>query len=58
VKSLPRFLKKYFWNVDFLKLDRKTHSQFIIERILEYGDEKTVKRQRASLWKTTLDTFF
>jgi hypothetical protein len=24
-------------------LDKKTHSQFIIERILEYGDEKAVK---------------
>jgi len=43
MKSLPRFLKKYFWDVDFSKLDKKTHSRFIIERILEYGDEKAIK---------------
>jgi hypothetical protein len=43
MKPLPRFLKKYFWDVDFPKLDKKNHSQFIIERILEYGDEMAVK---------------
>jgi hypothetical protein len=46
VKSPPRFLRKYFWDVDFLKLDKKIHSQFIIERILEYGDKKAVKWMR------------
>ena len=43
MRKLPRFLQKYFWDVDFKKLDRKIHYQFIIERILEYGDEKAVK---------------
>jgi len=40
---LPKFLKKYFWDVEFSKLNKTVHSQFIIERILEYGDEKAVK---------------
>jgi len=43
MKKLPQFLKQYFWDVDFSKLDKKNYSQFIIERILEYGDEKAVK---------------
>lgn len=38
-----QFLKKYFWDVDFLKLDKKNHSHFIIERILEYGDRRAIK---------------
>ncbi len=43
MKKLPQFLKRYFWDTDFQKLDKKKHSWFIIERILEYGDEKAVK---------------
>lgn len=35
--SPPRrpFLKSYLWDVDFLSVDRVTHSQLIIERLLE-----------------------
>jgi len=43
MKTLPEFLKKYFWDVDFSKLDKEAYSQFIIERILEYGDQKAIK---------------
>lgn len=43
MKQLPKFLKKYFWDVDFSKLDKDFHSQFIIERILEYGDERSTR---------------
>src|SRR3989344_2647263 len=43
MNNLPLFLTKYFWDVDFLKLNRNSHSQFIIERVLEYGDERAVK---------------
>lgn len=46
MKSLPKFLKKSFWDVDFLKIGRDFHSQFIIERILEYGNEKSVNWMR------------
>ncbi|NQU99872.1 MAG: hypothetical protein HQ538_03990 [Parcubacteria group bacterium] len=38
--KLPSFLKKYFWNVDFTKLDLEKDSFFVINRILEYGDIK------------------
>ena len=43
MKRLPPFLKQYFWDVNFSKLDKETYHQFIIERILEYGSEKAVK---------------
>lgn len=42
-KSLPEFLKKYFWDADFAGLDATKYPYFIIERILEYGDERAVK---------------
>jgi len=38
--KLPSFLKKYFWNIDFTKLDLEKDSFFVITRILEYGDVK------------------
>jgi len=37
------FLKKYFWDVNFVDLTKEKYSEFIIERILEYGNEKAVK---------------
>ena len=43
MKLIHNFLKKYFWDVDFPSLNKKNHSEFIIERILEYGDKKEVK---------------
>ena len=43
MKSLPGFLKKYFWDVDFSDIDKKINNRFIIERILEYGDKKAVR---------------
>ena len=46
MKLIPNFVKKYFWDVDLLKLDKKEHSKFIIERILEYGDKKAVEWMR------------
>lgn len=43
VKKLPEFLKRYFWDVQFSDLNKEKYPRFIIERILEYGDEKAVK---------------
>jgi len=40
--KLPSFLKKYFWNVDFAKLDLEKNSFFVITRLLEYGDIKSL----------------
>lgn len=42
MKILPKFLERYFWDVDFKKLDAKNHPEAIIGRILEHGDKKAV----------------
>ena len=36
-------LEKYFWDVNFKNLDVKAHKKYILERILEMGDEQAVK---------------
>lgn len=41
--KLPTFLKKYFWDVDFNKLDLKKNKFYIISRLLEYGDIKATR---------------
>lgn len=40
--KIASFLTKYFWDIDFKSLSAKD-SVFIIERILEYGDEKAIR---------------
>ena len=51
MKSLPKFLKKYFWDIDFEKLDVKTHYQDILVRILEHGDMKAIDWMKRSFTK-------
>lgn len=41
--KLPIFLKRYFWEVDFSKLDAESSSEYILRRLLEYGDERAIK---------------
>jgi len=43
MKKLPKFLEKYFWDVDFNKIDLDNRRVYILKRILEYGDEKAVR---------------
>jgi len=42
MKRLPKFLKKYFWDIDFRKLNIDKHRFDIIRRILNYGDEEAI----------------
>ncbi|MFC1582375.1 DUF6922 domain-containing protein [Planctomycetota bacterium] len=42
MKPLPLFLKQYFWDVEFEKIDTERSAVFIMKRIMEYGDEKAV----------------
>lgn len=42
MRAVPKFLKKYFWDIDFDKLDLDKSRLFILKRILEYGDERAV----------------
>jgi len=42
MKLLPFFIKRFFWDVDFKALTGDEHRQFIIARILEYGDKRAM----------------
>lgn len=39
---LQTFLKSFLWDVDFQSVDSATHAHFIIERLLEQGDEEAI----------------
>lgn len=39
---VPKRLKKYFWDTDIKGLDIQKHKKYVIERILEMGDEQAV----------------
>ncbi len=43
MNKLPRSLKKYFWDVEFEKIDAKTYPRDVLMRLLEYGDKKAIK---------------
>ncbi len=40
---LPKNIKKYFWDVDVKRLDWKNNPEFVIARLLEYGDIKATR---------------
>jgi len=42
MKKLPEFLKKYFWDAPFEKIDLQKNREYVLKRILDYGDEKAV----------------
>lgn len=42
MKSIPGFIASYLWDVKTDDLVPQKHADFIIERVLEYGDEKSL----------------
>lgn len=53
MKSIPPHVEKYLWDVKVDSLDINSHSGFVIERVLEYGDTdafswilKTYKKEK------------
>lgn len=45
---LPKFLYRYFWDIDPKKLNFRKHPQYVIQRLLELGDEKAVRWVRGN----------
>ena len=43
VKKLPLFLKQYFWDVDFNKVDKKQSGPYIIHRLLDRGNDRAIR---------------
>ncbi|MBE3588453.1 MAG: hypothetical protein IMW93_07860 [Thermoanaerobacteraceae bacterium] len=41
--ALPACLKKFFWDVSFEDLDVRADYYFILERLLEYGDDQAIR---------------
>ena len=40
---LPKSFKQYFWDVDFEKLIAKKYPYYIIQRILNFGDQNATE---------------
>ena len=40
---MPIELKEYFWDTEFEKLDKYKNKRYIISRLYNYGDLKTIK---------------
>ena len=61
MKTLPKFLKKFFWDVEFVKIDPAKSKIYVLKRILEYGDEHAIawmwKNFKNSDIKTTLSNY-
>lgn len=45
---IARHLKKYFWDVDVATLDIHSHKKYILERILDMGDDEAVAWMRVN----------
>ena len=43
MKKLPAYLKQYFWDVDFNKIDKEQSSSYIIHRLLDRGNDRVIK---------------
>lgn len=41
--KLPEFLRPYFWDVDFDKMDPDKHPNFVIARVLDWGETGAVE---------------
>ncbi len=47
MKKLPSFLEKYFWEVEFKKIDLEKYRIYVLRRLLDYGDEEAI----SWMWK-------
>jgi len=41
--QLPDFLEPYFWEVDFSRLRLPERQTYVIERVLEFGDDRAIR---------------
>ncbi len=54
MKKIPQFLKKYFWDVQFEKINLQKNREYILRRILDCGDEKAVAWMYANFEKSEI----
>lgn len=53
---LPPFLKRYFWEVDLATIRLPEHDVYLIERLLEYGDDQAIHWLKESFPPETIAT--
>jgi hypothetical protein len=41
--TLPSFLSRFFWEVDFDNIRLPSRETYVIERLLEYGDDDAIR---------------
>jgi hypothetical protein len=41
--TLPPFLKRFFWEVNFGDISLPRHETYVIERLLEYGNDDAIR---------------
>jgi hypothetical protein len=41
--TLPPYLKRFFWEVDFDTIKLPRHETYVIERLLEYGNDDAIR---------------
>jgi hypothetical protein len=54
MKKPPEFLKKYFWDIDFAALDLARDRNYVLKRILEYGDARAVRWMNKNFKRTDI----
>ncbi|MBM4080068.1 MAG: hypothetical protein FJ278_10245 [Planctomycetes bacterium] len=42
-QGLPAFLKPFFWESDLRQVNRRQHEFYIIERLIEHGDDRAIR---------------
>lgn len=53
-RQLPLVFKKYFWDCDFTILNLKDYIDFITVRILNYGNDESIKWLVSHIKRDTL----
>ena len=43
VRKLPKFLRQYFWDVDFDELDGQKYSLYVVKRLIDKGNQRAIK---------------
>jgi hypothetical protein len=54
MKQLPTDLHRYFWDVDATRLNVRRYRQFVIERLLEFGDVEAIRWTRRTFGDETI----
>jgi hypothetical protein len=52
--KIPEFLKPYFWEIDFAGLSLSERQTYILERVLEYGNDQAIRWLKANFTPETI----